>query len=250
MLLLLALLGSACSSRPGYALAVRNEDELRIPDASYYDALEDVTRYDAYFSGLTQRFFVVATWESWSFRQRRAQVTSQFLQLQSEDAAQVLAREREAASRYVDLVVGLHTDEARWNDLSSPTSIWRLLLRYPDGTTVAPVSIERIGRPDANVRALYPYLQPFVVGYRVRFPAAVEGAALGKAQGDLVLMLSSAVGYASPTWRVGPGAVPETVSTEPAIGNAPVEETRIERTRAAPPSPVAEPPPPGPAVGP
>jgi hypothetical protein len=39
---------------------------------------------------------------------------------------------------------------------------------------VEPLSIERIGRAQLSMRAIYPYMGVFWVGYRVRFPKVLS----------------------------------------------------------------------------
>lgn len=201
--LLLAL--AACSNRPGYALSQRPDDAPRVQDRSYYDLLDRYTRFQSGYDGLDHRFYLAATWESWPFRQRRVEAMADFLNLPESDTQAELARERAEARQFVDFFLGFYTAESRWNDLSSPRTIWRLELEYPDGTTTLPVRVERIHRPDATLQALYGYLAPFWVGYRVRFPRA-DGGPMSLEPGDtLRLRMSSAVGRAAPSWVVEPG---------------------------------------------
>jgi len=206
-ILLLAL--AACSNRPGYALSQRPDDAPRVPDRSYYDVLEQYTKYISRYDGLDNRFFLAATWESWAFRQRRIAATAEFLAMPAGEVEANLARERAEAIEFVDVFVGLYTAESRWNDLSSPDTIWRIELEAPDGGVVLPARVERIQRPNANVRALYGYLTPFWTAYRVRFPAYdAEGRRVVREGGTLRMRLTSAVGAATPTWEVTAADLP------------------------------------------
>ena len=206
-ILLLAL--AACSNRPGYALSQRPDDAPRIPDRSYYDFLERYTDYIAHYDGLDHRFFLASTWESWAFRQRRIAATADFLGLPAGEVEANHLRERAEANEFVDVFVGLYTAEARWNDLSAADSIWRLELDVPGGGAVLPVRVDRIQRPNANVRALYGYLTPFWTAYRVRFPATDEqGRRVVEPGGTLRMRLSSAVGTAISTWDVTEADLP------------------------------------------
>lgn len=239
--LLLAL--GACSNRPGYALSQRPDDAPRVRDPGYYDVLERYTAYESGYDGLDHRFYLAATWESWAFRQRRIAALASFLSLPPGEVEAMRLRERAEAAQFVDFFIGLYTAESRWNDLSSPRTIWRLELELPDGETVLPARVERILRPNANVQALYGYLTPFWAAYRVRFPATdADGRPVVREGGTLQLRLTSAVGSAAPVWTVAPGDLPPPAAPPPAGTVAPGE-----RPPAAPPpagigAPVAVPP--------
>ena len=212
LVLLLAL--CACSNRPGYALAQRPDDAPRVRDRGYYRVLERYTVYSSAYDGLDHRFFLAATWESWAFRQRRIAALADALDLPPDEVEAMRARERAEAAEFVDVFLGLYTAESRWNDLSSPRSIWRLVLEHPDGGTAIPVHIERIVRPDANLQALYGYLSPFWVAYRVRFPGTDEhGRRFLRPGAELRMRLTSAVGEAVSTWSVLPEDLPGGEST-------------------------------------
>ena len=135
--------------------------------------------------------------------------TAEFLSLPPSEVEARLAAERIEASEYVDVFLGFYTAESRWNDLSSPRTIWRLELDLPDGSTVLPLRVERVHRPTANLQALYGYLAPFWTAYRVRFPAAgADGRQVVLPGGELRMRLTSAVGAVTPSWQVEPGDLP------------------------------------------
>jgi hypothetical protein len=207
--IVLLLATAACSNRPGYALSQRPDDAPRVRDPAYYDLLDRYTSYHSHYDGLDQRFFLAATWESWAFRQGRVAALADFLNMPPGEVEATLLREKAEAAEFVDVFLGFYAADSRWNDLSSPRTIWRLELDLPDGETVLPVRVERIQRPTANVQALYGYLAPFWVAYRIRFPATdAEGRRAVVPGGRLKMRITSAVGTAEPTWDVKPGDVP------------------------------------------
>ncbi len=206
-LLLLAL--AACSNRPGYALAQRPDDAPRVADKRYYDVLERYTAYRSQYDGFDHRFFFAATWQSWAFRQAKVEASAQFLAMSPEEKAALLEQERAEAGQFVDFVVGFYTADSEWNDLSSSESIWRVDLVLPDGKTVEPLAVERVVRPNANMRALYGWLAPFWQAYRVRFPGVdASGAPLLRAGAPFELRITSALGKALPEWDVQPHDLP------------------------------------------
>lgn len=202
--LALAVAAVGCSSLPPTRLVHRSDDTPGVARPSYNRALDAATRYISHYEGLNQRFFLAATWESWPFRQQRVLATAGFLNLPEAEVQVAMERERAEAADWVDFFVGFYTADNSWNDLSSPTSIWRVEVQYPDGSTGTPTVLERVVRPNANLRALYPYLTPFWDAYRIRFPRG----SLEK-EGFLTLRLSSSVGTAEARWLVSPSSTPE-----------------------------------------
>lgn len=190
----LALL-AACSTRPGYTNAFMSSDAPRVEDPAYRENLERFTRWHTHYDELDARIFLAATWEAWPLRRARAAAISEVMALSPARSAALLAKEMGEARRYTDVFVGLYTADLHWNDVSSPDSIWEVHLEGVPGGAVQPIAIERYERPDANLRALYPYLSPFWVGYRVRFPAIP-----GTRPETLVLRLASAVAQVEVRW--------------------------------------------------
>jgi hypothetical protein len=207
-LLAVAALGFACSSLPPTRLVHRSDDTPGVSRAAYNRALRAWTRYASHYEGLDHRFFLGTTWESWPFREQRVLATAEFLNFSEEETRNALERERQEALTWIDFFVGFYTADSQWNDLSSPTSIWRVELEYPDGTLRLPTAVERVVRPDANTKALYPYVTSFWQAYRIRFPQSVDGRAL-EPGGYLVFRISSAVGHAETRWPVAPYSLPD-----------------------------------------
>lgn len=188
---------SACVPAPvGSTLAARPDDAPRVEDPVYYEFLNRYTRQGSVYDGLDQRLFAAVTWQAWPFRQQRVDAVARFLSLQPAERAAMIAQEQADARSYNDFFVGFYTNQTSWNDLQSRKSIWRIELQPEGGAAILPIQIERIDRPDPNVAALYPYLTPFWVGYRVRFPAEDERGRSLFPQGSprMTVRFSSAVG--------------------------------------------------------
>jgi hypothetical protein len=192
---------TGCSSVPvGSAPATRADEAPRVEDPAYEAALERATRTGTVYDGLEGRAFAAATRQTPAFRRARVEAVGRFLHLPPGEIAARLEAERIEAGRYHDFFVGFYTADRRWNDLDQRDSIWRVELEA-GGSTFLPLAVGRIERPDPNLVALYPYLTPFWVGYRIRFPAQdTSGAALVPADAPVLLRIASAAGKLELAW--------------------------------------------------
>ena len=90
-------------------------------------------------------------------------------------------------------MVAAYTDERRENDLGDSKTVWRVALET-GGQEAPPLRIEKIGRPNENLRELYPYMDfHFTLVYRLHFPKV--------AQAPAVLRIASGVGMAELTFE-------------------------------------------------
>ena len=167
--LLLALAG--CVSTPPTlgepAPTFRDERQ----EQAYQDLLARYTERAELYSGFDTLLFVAATFQTPAFRDARLRREATFRSLPEEKLQQQLAQEMGEAARSHEFFMGVHITNYRFDDFDRPSSIWNLELVTPEGE-VGPVSVERLGRADQNIRAYYPYMGTFWVGYRLRFPTA------------------------------------------------------------------------------
>ena len=197
---------AGCSSTPvGSAPASRADDAPLVQDARYTAALDRATRTGTIYEGLTQRAFGAGTRQTAEFRRARVLAEARYLHLAEAETTARLEAERLEAARHLDFFVGFYTAQRRWNDLERPGSIWRIELEA-GGATHLPLSVQRIERPDANLVALYPYLTPFWVAYRIRFASLdTAGTPLFPADAPVLLRFASAAGKLDIRWD-GDGA--------------------------------------------
>jgi hypothetical protein len=212
------VLACACSTRPGYTNVMLANDEPQIENEAYQQNLERFTRWHSSYDSLDTRVFLAATWQSWPLRRSRVAAEADFRSLTRTQAAALLAKEIVEARTYTDVFLGIYTPKLEWNDLSSRRSIWHIEMESVPGGAVEPLEVERYERPDANLRALYPYLSPFWIGYRLRFP----GPPPGPKPTALVLRLASAVAKVETTWELaGVEPPPPEEAPAPAPGPSP-----------------------------
>ena len=101
-----------------------------------------------------------------------------------------LGEERARLTDATEFFFAVHANDYRFDDFDRPNTMWRMVLVVGD-EELAPISVERLGRSNTEMRSYYSYLESFWVGYRVRFPARplVPGKAFR-------LKLASALGQA------------------------------------------------------
>jgi len=160
-------------------------------EGEYQAALERATRTAAVYDVLDAKAFLGAVWQTPAFTEARMRREGAFKEWPPELLAARLAAERQRLDGVTEFFLGVHVNEPRFDDFGRPGSIWRLALEVDGGPQREPLSIERLGRTSVELRATYSFLEPFWVGYRVRFPAVT--ARPGQ---RLTLHLASAVGAA------------------------------------------------------
>ena len=101
-----------------------------------------------------------------------------------------------------------YTADRKWNDLAKPDSIWRLSLEGDDGVSVSPTEIIPV-KIDANLRAVYPYIDRFDKAYLVRFKLAdpMNRLVIKSSSDHFKLKVVSALGKANLQWLLEPLSV-------------------------------------------
>ncbi len=171
-------------------------------EAAYDATLRRYTDESAVYDGFDTRLFAAATFQSRAFVEARVRRRGAF-QAQTEAELQAeLARELANLEEAHEVFLGVHLNDPRYDDFDRKGSIWRVVLVGPSGE-VKPSSIERVGRANLDLRAIYPYMGSFWVGYRLRFPRRLESGALTVPPGTerVVLRIASALGRAELSLR-------------------------------------------------
>ena len=191
--LLLAL--SGCVSTPptvgDSAPVLRDERQ----EQAYREVLQRFTDGGEIYKGFDTVLFATATLQTPVFREARLRRQAMFKALPLEDVPARLAQEVAQAGDTHEFFLGVHVYDYHYDDFDRPTSIWNVELLTPTGG-VHPVSVERLGRADMEMRAYYPATGVFWVGYRVRFPALLADGKLVLSPGTefVSLRLASTLG--------------------------------------------------------
>lgn len=171
-------------------------------EAAYDATWRRYTDAGAIYDGFDTRLFASATFQSPAFVEARVRRRGAFQAQTEAELRAELAKELANLEEAHEVFLGVHLNDPRYEDFDRKGSIWRVVLVGPSGE-VKPSSIERVGRANLDLRAIYPYMGSFWVGYRLRFPRRLEGGAPTIPPGTqrVVLRIASALGRAELSLR-------------------------------------------------
>jgi hypothetical protein len=179
-------------------------------EGEYGLALKKWTRKVALYSGLETRAFVRMVYLSPEFVNAQALELSRMRAELPEQAAATLARMR-ADYRQSSFFAVVYIPDKTANDWNQKDSVWRLALNMGIGER-PPESVRRYEVPfNAEIRALYPYLDDYSVGYLIRFPdpapkPSSQAAAEHFAPVEAQFIAAGALGKMLFRWRLDGGA--------------------------------------------
>ncbi len=168
------------------------EDDAK--ERAYQAVLEEWTRQQAIYDHLDTRLFVAATLQSRAFVETRLQRWADFKVVPPAELMSAKQAELDRLANATEFFVGVHVNETHFDDFDRSDSMWRIAL-VVDGKDLQPMSIERLGRTNVEMRSVYSYMESFWVAYRVRFVKVVP------ASGKMTLRLASSVGRADLEFR-------------------------------------------------
>jgi hypothetical protein len=194
-----ALLGvlSGCTTSPPTIGDSAPQLADRKAEQAYQDIFDRYSDRGEVYDGFDTRMFAGATFQTMSFREARVRRLAEFQFLPKLRVEELLAKERTEDAQFNEFFLGVHVNDSRFEDLSTRHSIWRVVMLTPS-VEVEPVSIERIGRANLDLRSMYPYLGVFWVAYRVRFPKALADGTpvIPDSATHVHLRLASTLGHA------------------------------------------------------
>ncbi|MBN1207402.1 MAG: hypothetical protein JXB05_21160 [Myxococcaceae bacterium] len=193
---LLGLLSSCTTTPPTIGDAAPQLTDRR-SESAYRKMLERYSDRAEIYDGFDTRLFAGTTFETMTFREARVRRLAEFQFLPKPRVEALLEKERSEEAQFHEFHLGVHVNDSRFEDLANKDSIWRVVMLTPS-MEVEPLSIERIGRANLDMRAMYPYMGVFWVAYRVRFPKALaDGTPVIPASATHVhLRLASTLGHA------------------------------------------------------
>lgn len=202
--LALLLLLAACRTLPF------PDPELK---GEYGLALKKWTRQVALYSGLETRAFVRVVYLAPEFVDAQAKQLSLMKAELPDKTAETLAQLRQQY-RQPSFFAVVYIPDRTANDWNEKDSVWRLALNLGLGER-APEKVERFEVPfNAELRALYPYLDEYSVAYLLRFPEPVApvasapggpGAPAPFTPVDAQLIIAGAPGKMVFHWRLDGG---------------------------------------------
>lgn len=194
-----ALLGllSGCTTTPPTIGDSAPQLNDRRAEQAYQEILGKYSDRAEIYDGFDTRLFAGATFQSLEFREARVQRQSQFQILPKPRVEELLAKEHTEEAQFNEFHLGVHLNDHRFEDFADrKRSIWRIVMVTPQGE-VEPLSVERIGRSNLDMRAVYPYLGVFWVAYRVRFPKVKQDSTpiIPENVSHVTLRLASTLGH-------------------------------------------------------
>jgi hypothetical protein len=195
-----ALLGllSGCTTTPPTIGDSAPQLTDRRKEQAYQELLERYSDRAEIYDGFDTRMFTGATFQTAAFREARVQRLAEFQFLPRPRVEELLTAERTEEAQFNEFHLGVHVNDPRFEDFANrKKSIWRMVMLTPLGE-VEPVSVERIGRANLDMRAMYPYLGVFWVAYRVRFPKVLQDGTpiIPESTTHVTLRLASTLGHA------------------------------------------------------
>jgi hypothetical protein len=194
---LLGALATGCVTTPPTV----GEEPPALKDETAEKAYREVlARYSdraEIYQGFDTRLFASATFQAPTFREARVRRRAEFQRTPAPRVEELLAEERTEATQVHTFFLGVHANDAQYDDFDRRTSIWRVALVTQAGEA-RPTSIRRMGRTNLDLRAVYPYMGTFWVGYRVDFPTTFPDGTPVLPEGTerVTLRLASTLGAA------------------------------------------------------
>ena len=195
-------------------------------EGDYGKALKRWTRTVAIYNGLETRAFARMIYLSPEFVVAQAQEISRMRAELPDQAAETLAHLREQYKQPSFFAIAYIPDKTG-NDWNEPNSVWRIALNLGEGER-KPEHVVRYEKPfDAELRAIYPYLDDYSTGYLIKFPVplgtaqetvattaqvAPQGPIEKFMPGEMHVVVAGALGKLSFNWRLS-GSAAETPST-------------------------------------
>ncbi len=159
-------------------------------EAKYQQLLEQYTRHEGIYDNLNTRAFFYVTWQSPQFVLAKVERQTIFKSLPPAERTDLLESENKKLAEGTEFFLAVHVNDSHFDDFDRASSMWRLALLV-HGEELKPLSVERLGRTNVELRSTYSYMESFWVGYRVRF------AKVALAQGEaLTFRAASALGKA------------------------------------------------------
>jgi hypothetical protein len=192
---------AALVSAAGCALLPRSPSPTTL-EGEWAEKRDVSTRRAFLYDGLKHRATATATHLSLAVREARARRLGEWLGWTPVELEQRLALERKEAADSEEFVVALYTAEPRFNNLDAPRSDWRVALKI-DGADLLARKVTALDR-DAAVLALFPFVGPFDIVYRVIVPMPQVGPVDGR---EYTFELASALGKLSLDYGAPDGVI-------------------------------------------
>jgi hypothetical protein len=199
-----AVLAAAAAAAIAGCVVVPRAPTPTTREGEWAEKRDAATRRAFVYDGFKHRATATATHLSLPVREARARRLAEWLGWTPVELEQRLAQERKEAAESEEFELAFYTADPRFNNLDAPRSDWRVALKVDGADLLA----QRVTSPqrDAATLALFPFVGPFDVVYRVIAPRPASGPVDGRA---FTLELASALGkltldYGTPNGTITP----------------------------------------------
>jgi hypothetical protein len=169
--------------------------------SGYLLVLEEWTRSKDVYEGFESRLFVRATYKSLPFREAYIDEYAEKYRIDEDLKRVLMEREVESFQTYNEFFISAGTPVDFWNDFDQMDSLWKLYLEDDVGRKVEPVDIRKVEAQDQRIKAFFPYLNYWSIGYIVKFPKHdATGEVVGKDASSLRLVLTGVIGQTELEW--------------------------------------------------
>jgi hypothetical protein len=132
--------------------------------------LKQDTRRAALYKGLETRLWIHMVWLKPDLVAAQAAQLS-LMRAEPPDVASARKEKMLAESAAPTFFAIVYTPIANWNDFDAKNSVWRIALEGGRLGEATPVKVTRYDGPfNAELMALYPYVDDFSTAYRIQFP--------------------------------------------------------------------------------
>ncbi|MBI5442170.1 MAG: hypothetical protein HY900_13285 [Deltaproteobacteria bacterium] len=184
--LLAAVLAAGCGAFPENVFLAEG---FASPGTPYGEALLRNTRQAELYEGFDTVAKLWGTWKNDEVRSALTESSVRAYRLEGAEAEALREEQRAAAANAREFHLSLYSPKKQWNDLDSPTTLWRLYLELPDGRRFTPVQVVYLPKSDKNP-VEYPYVSRWTREYSVLFPLLGER----ETQAHLTLLLTGPLG--------------------------------------------------------
>ncbi len=203
VIMTMSFLVAGCQTAPLKGVLHGPARDLRPKD--YPKVLATWTKSAKIYHDLDTKMFITGTFHSPEFRRVFALAFPDIYGHGGNVTRRELVDLTDDIEQYLNFFVAVYTADRKWNDLSKPDSIWRLSLVGSKGVSVSPSEIVQV-KIDANLHAVYPYIDRFDKAYLVRFKLAdpMNRLVIEPTSDSFKLRIVSALGRADLQWKLVP----------------------------------------------
>jgi hypothetical protein len=163
------------------------------------------TREARIYRGFDVELIAAATFKTAAFRKAYADEYARVFLLAEAEKDKLVSDQNTAAKRYHDFLLAAFVPEKKWNDFDKKGSVWKVYLTTDGQRHLDALEIRRVRKVDAAIGHFYPFVTPWKVVYRLRFPQAYPGTSepvIGDNNEVVSLVITGVRGTTTMQWHL------------------------------------------------